>query len=131
MKKGWKTFPPRTLTLLDLQMNYYAWKMRAPRFQSFLHQMNNWHQWQLKKIKIMEAVLELPAIQHSQSSQFTSKMGRIGRQVAPKRHPEILIFFNCYGCQSFILADIHCYLSGTLKSWNNNLLLSSVDWSLG
>ena len=23
-EKGWKTFPPRTLTLLDLQMNYYA-----------------------------------------------------------------------------------------------------------
>ena len=29
--------------------------------QCFSPQMNNWHPWQLKKIKILGAVLELPA----------------------------------------------------------------------
>ena len=35
-------------------------------------------------------------------------------------------FSNCYGCQTFILAEIHCYLSA-LKSWHNNSFLSGVD----
>ena len=26
-----------------------------------------------------------------------------------KRAPRIFIFFNCHGCQSFILCEIHCY----------------------
>ena len=30
-----------------------------------------------------------------------------------------------HGCQTFILAEIHCYLSG-LKSWHNNLFLCYV-----
>ena len=34
-------------------------------------------------------------------------------------------FFICYGCQTFILDEIHCYLSD-LKSWHNNLFLSGV-----
>ena len=43
-----------------------------------------------------------------------------------KTAPKILIFFkNCHGCQTFILAEIHCYLS-TLKSWLNILFLSGV-----
>jgi hypothetical protein len=38
------------------------------------------HPWQLKKkIKILGAVLELPAKQHCQSSPFTSKLGQIGQ----------------------------------------------------
>ena len=28
-------------------------------------------------------------------------------------------FWFCHGCQTFILAEIHCYLSA-LKSWHNN-----------
>jgi hypothetical protein len=59
-------------------MNYYAEKMRAPRSQCFSPHTNNWHPWQLKKIKILGAVLELPARQHCQSSQFTKKMGKLG-----------------------------------------------------
>ena len=37
--------------------------MRAPRSRYFLHQVNNRRLWQLKKIKILGAVLELPAIE--------------------------------------------------------------------
>ena len=33
----------------------------------------------IEKIKILEAVLELPAKQHCQSSPFTSKLGQIGQ----------------------------------------------------
>ena len=36
----------------------------------------------IEKIKILEAVLELPAEQHSQSSPFTSKLGQIGQIVS-------------------------------------------------
>ena len=38
--------------------------------QLFSHKMNNWHPLQLKKIKILGAVLELPAKQHCQFGQF-------------------------------------------------------------
>ena len=54
-----------------------------------------WHPWQLKKIKIMGAVLELPAKQHCQVSVFTQKMGQIGSAVqlvhSSKTAPRILI----------------------------------------
>ena len=33
----------------------------------------------VEKIKILEAVLEVPAKQHCQSSPFTSKLGQIGQ----------------------------------------------------
>ena len=35
-------------------------------------------------------------------------------------------FFNCHVCQTFILAEIHCYLSA-LKSWHHNSFLSGVQ----
>ena len=41
----------------------------------------------------------------------------------------ILIFFNCYGCQTFILYEIHCFLSPP-KSWNNNSFQGSVEAQL-
>ena len=56
-----------------------------------------------KKIKILGAVLELPAKQHCQSSPFTSKIGPNGLNWqcclagSSKTAPRILIFFNCYG----------------------------------
>ena len=67
--------------------------MWTPRSQSFSPQMNNRHLWQLKKIKILGAVLELPARHHCQSRQFNAKMGQMGsigsdvQLVAPKRPP--------------------------------------------
>ena len=72
-------------------------------------------------MKILGAVLELPAKQHCQSSPFTSTT--IYLKTGPnwpnwqcclpgssKRAPRILIF-NCHGCRLFILCEIHCYLS--------------------
>ena len=50
----------------------------------------------IEKIKILGAVLELPAKQHCQFSQFTVKMGQMGwigsavKLVAPKRPPGFL-----------------------------------------
>jgi len=47
----------------------------------------------IEKIKILGAILELPAKQHCQSSPFTSKLDQIGQigsavqLVAPKRPP--------------------------------------------
>ena len=38
---------------------------------------------------------------------------------------QIKDFFNCHGCQTFILFEIHCHLS-PLKSWHNNSYLGSV-----
>ena len=45
--------------------------------------------------------------------------------VAPKQSLGFWFFFNCHGCQTFILSEIYCYLS-TLKRWHNNLFLSGV-----
>ena len=55
--------------------------------------MNYPHPWQLKKIKILGAVVELPAKQHCQSSPFTSKFGSaIYLDGSSKTAPRILIF---------------------------------------
>ena len=40
--------------------------------------MNNLYPWQLKEIKILGAILELPAKQQCQFSLFTAKMGQMG-----------------------------------------------------
>ena len=81
--------------------------------------MKVWYPWQLKKIKILGAVLELPV-------PFTSKMGQMGWiGSAVQNGTQDFEFFNCHGCITFILAEIHCYLSA-LKIWHNNLFLSGV-----
>ena len=72
---------------------------------------------EIEKIKILGAVLELPAKQHCQSSPFTSKLGQIGT-----KH---FYFFNCHGCRLFILCEIHCYLSPTFL-WYYDLVLAIV-----
>ena len=85
---------------------------------------------QISKIKILGTVLELPDRQPCQSRPFTAKMGQMGWigsaawLVAPNSHKDFN-FFNCYGCQTFILAEIHCYISA-LKSWHNNLFKCGV-----
>jgi hypothetical protein len=48
----------------------------------------------IEKIKILETVLELS---------FQLQNGR-----------RIFIFFNRHGCQTFILAEIHCYLGARI-----------------
>ena len=103
--------------------------MRALRSQCFSPQMNNRHPWQLKKIKILGAVLELPAKQHCQSSPFTSKFGQIGQigtAGSSKTAPQDFDFFNCPGCWIFILCEIHCYIYPP-KSWHNKTFLGSVS----
>ena len=57
------------------------------------------------------------------TSPFTLEMGQIA--VSSKMSPRILIFFNCHGCQTFMLAEIYCYLRA-LKSWHKNIFLSGV-----
>ena len=42
-----------------------------------------------------------------------------------KNSPQYFDFFNCHGCQTFILHEIHYYLSPP-KSWHNNSILGSV-----
>ena len=60
----------------------------------------------IEKIKILGALLELPAKQHCQSSPFTSKLGQVGLI-----GPQDFDFFNYHGRQTFILAEIHCCIS--------------------
>ena len=71
---SWQTLFLNKARPRQLKMNYYAWKMGAPRYQCFSPQINNWH---FEKIKILGAVLELPARQQCQSSLFTAKMGQM------------------------------------------------------
>ena len=52
----------------------------------------------IEKILILGAHLELPAKQPCHSSPFTSKT-------------DFDLFFNCHGCRTFFLVEIHCYLS--------------------
>ena len=84
--------------------------------------------WQ---IKILGVVLKLPARLQCQSSPFYLKKGPNGLKLEVlfslllQNGPNDFDCFNCHGCQTFFLADIHCYLSA-LKSWHDKLFLSGV-----
>ena len=69
--------------------------------------MKKWYPWQLKKIKILGAILELPARQHCQSIPFTCAY---------------VNFSNFSGCRMFILCEIHCYLCPKCFGYNNSVL---------
>ena len=79
--------------------------MWGQKQQWISHKMNIRHLWQLKKIKILGALLELPAKQHCQSSPFTSKLGLIGQNWqccladSSQRAPRILIFLIAMGAE--------------------------------
>jgi hypothetical protein len=60
-------------------------------------------------MKILGAVLELPAKQHCQSSPFTSKLGQIGQigsAVSSKTAPRILIFSIAKGADYSLYVKI-------------------------
>ena len=60
-----------------LRINYYVHKLEGRFFQQNSAQnaqMKNWHQWQLKKIKVLDVVLELPAKQHCKFNPSTAKL---------------------------------------------------------
>ena len=71
----------------------------------------------LEKIKILGALLELPAKEHCQSSQFTSKLDQIGQigsmyclAGSSKRAPRVFIFSIALGAEHLpYLCEIHCY----------------------
>ena len=62
--------------------------------------------------------LGLPALQHCQSSPFTSKLGPNGLNWKfiwlLENSPQDFDFFNSHKCQTFILAEIHCYLGARI-----------------
>ena len=102
-------------------------KCKRSDLNVFSPQMNNRRTMAIERIKIVGAVLELPARQQCQSSPFPAKIGLIGTSVwlvVPK-WPTEFTFFIYYWCQTFILSEIHSYLSA-LKSWHNNLFLNGV-----
>ena len=70
----------------------------------------------IEKIKILGAVLELPAKQHCWFGRFgpvlrkTDWIGSAVQLVSPKQLPGFsFFFFICPGCRIFILCEIHCY----------------------
>ena len=82
-----------------------------------------------EKIKILGAILELPSIL-DRNANLAHLPGKWAELVLLfswqlQHGPQDFDFFKCHGCQTFILADINCYLSA-LKSWHNNLFLSGV-----
>ena len=68
----------------------------------------------IEKIKILEAVLELPAKLPIQLIWPFFVVNGLDWQCclagSSKAAPRILIFFNCPGCQIFILCEMHYYL---------------------
>ena len=65
-------------------------------------------------MKILGAVMELPAKQLCQSRPFTSKLGKIGQigsvvQLVAPNGSKDFAFFNSHGCRLFILCEIRCY----------------------
>ena len=87
--------------------------------------MNNRHPCQLNKSKSWGPFwsYQVNSSQHCQFSPFIKKIGKMGWI----GRAQDFDFFNCHGCQTFILAKIHCCIS-TLKSWHNDLFLSDVPY---
>ena len=87
----------------------------------------------IEKIKILGAVLELPAKQHCQSSPFTSKLGQIGQigsavyLVAPKWLPGsifLVYYFGLSQCASYIFKNMRL---NTFKSISTYQTLFKCD----
>ena len=79
----------------------------------------------------MVVVSELTARKHCQSSQFTTKWAEWTELAVLfswqlQNSPQYFDFFYFHGCQTFISAEIHCYLRA-LKSWYNNSFLGGVQ----
>ena len=72
-------------------------------------------------MKILRAVLELPAKKHCQSSPFTSKLGQIGQMgsavqlVAPKRLPGLIFSIAMGANYSFYVKTIETHARVFLK----------------
>ena len=100
---------------------------RALRQQWISAKMEVWHPQQLKKIKIPEAVLELPAKQHCQISPFGPN--RLDWQCfvagSSKTAPRILIFLIAIG------AD-YCFEAKNIEIWvpkffqHNDLFIATL-----
>ena len=87
----------------------------------------------IEKIKILGAVLELPAKQHCQFSLFTAKMGQMGPNWqcyltgSSKTAPRIFIFSMAMGADySFELISNETYAPQSIG--HNRLFLGSVLW---
>ena len=94
--------------------------------------MKVWHQWQLKKIKILGAVLELPAKQHCQFRPFGPNFDINGLDWqcylagSSKTAPMILIF-------SIVIGANYSYEVKNSEIWapvffkHNNLFIATVN----
>ena len=110
---------PKTLSyrrVVNSKMNYYAWKNSGAQISMF---HIKWISGNHGKSKFWGLFWSYqPAavpIQH-----ICIKNGlkwRCCLAGSSKTAPKILIFFNCHGYETFILAEIHCYYLSAIKSW--------------
>ena len=131
LRLGW--FGPFTVAIYE----FLCLKNAATqiRYQCFLHQVNNRQPWQLKKSKSWKPLwtyqldssanpAHLPQ-KWAKWAELAALFGWYTSQTAPKLTPGFHFFSIAMGCQTFILADIHWYLSAQ-KSWHNNSYLRGV-----
>ena len=91
-------------------MNYYVQKIGGHRSQLNSAQMNNRHPWQLKKSKSSGQVWSTANLAHLPQWAKGAEL-EVQFSCELQNGPQDFIFFNCHGCQTIILAEIHCYLS--------------------
>ena len=89
-------------------MNYYARKIRAPRSHCLSPHMSNRHLWQLKKSKSWGPFWSYQLNSTANPAHLPQNLGQMGWIGSALL--EFCVFLNCHGCQTFILAEIHCYL---------------------
>ena len=92
--------------------------------------MNNRHPWPLKKSKSWGpfwSYLLNSTANPAHLPQKQAKRAELAVQFSwqLQNGPQDLNFFNCPGCRTFILCEIHRYLCPP-KSWHNNSFLGSV-----
>ena len=92
--------------------------------------MKVWHTWQLKKLRSCWPFWNYQLNCNANSALLAYFWGKWAELAVLfcwwlQDGPQDFEFFNYHGCQTFILAEIHCYLSA-IKNWPNNSFLSGV-----
>ena len=89
--------------------------------------MKVWHPWQLKKKNSWGPFCSYQLNRTAYSAHFAQFLG-IWAKLAVlfswylQSGPQDFDFFNCHWCQTFILYEIHCYLSPPKSLYNNSVL---------
>ena len=91
--------------------------------------MNNRHPWPLKKSKSWGPFWSYQLDSRANPAHLPQIWDKWAELAVLQNDPLDYDFFNCCGCQTFILAEIHCYLSALKNLLNNSIKCTEVHFA--